>query len=146
MDVSAPFFSVLLIFAMYSCPPFLGTDIIFLLAFLASWVACGMVLVLARNKGADPWRVIRGVDMHGRICGRDEGVTDKPLAAYPTTDHSSYAICVDSCARTNQDDFKVVGTGATLNKNYGMSNKYESVNFLGYCMPNLLSGTCCPLP
>lgn len=34
-------------------------------------------------QGGNPNRVIRGVDMQGRICGVDEEVKDKGLAAWP---------------------------------------------------------------
>lgn len=97
-----------------------------------------MCLFLARDKGADPWRVIRGVDMYGRICGRDDGVTDKKLAAYPDGDYPSYVICVDTCARTNEQDYEV-DPGGTYS--YSMAKKYESVEFLGYCFPSIVSGS-----
>ena len=121
---------------MDTCVFHSGTDILFLLAFLFAWLVSGGVLILARDKGADPWRVVRGVDMYGRICGIDDGVDDKKLAAFPDADYSSYIICVDKCDRTNEDDYKETG-----DESYGMVNKYESVEFLGYCMPNLVSGS-----
>ena len=46
-------------------------------------------------------RLVRGVDVYGRICGVSEGVEDFPLAAWPHPLYYKVKTCVQDCSHTN---------------------------------------------
>jgi hypothetical protein len=50
--------------------------------YLGFWGFTLWLLVLANKNDGDPQRIVRGVDMYGRICGKSDGVTDQPYAAW----------------------------------------------------------------
>jgi hypothetical protein len=107
------------------------TDLWALLLYLLSWGGLIAILVVALKGGADPQRVIRGVDFQGRTCGVSEGVRDQPLAAWiamplnlePGVDCTDcYAImtCVTNCTQTSDHPLIV--------------DHYTSEQFLSYCV------------
>jgi choline transporter-like protein 2/4/5 len=56
----------------------------------------------------DADRIIYGVDYKGRICGKSEGVEDKPLAFWPAPEDSyQFKVCTDSCDVTTDTDYVV---------------------------------------
>jgi hypothetical protein len=59
------------------------TDVLWLLAYVASWVVIISLIGAAAGKGGNPYKIIHGVDWNGRICGKDGGVEDKPYTAWP---------------------------------------------------------------
>lgn len=79
------------------------SDVLFLLAFLAFWGATGFFLFQAKKDGANYWRVIRGADMQGRVCGVDQGVEDKPFTGWPYPPDYAYMVCLKSCEDTKTD-------------------------------------------
>jgi hypothetical protein len=88
-----------------------------------SWVAIIVVIVNAGKIGGDPNKIIRGVDMHGRICGVDAGVENATLAAWPYPPSPKVKTCVTSCNYTMAQDSDRMGW------------RYESKEFLFYCIP-----------
>lgn len=54
------------------------TDILFLILFIASFVFLFVIYGMATDRGADIDKTVRGVDFQLRVCGKDEGVKDKP--------------------------------------------------------------------
>lgn len=58
------------------------TDVPFLLLFIAFWAVVVIMLQSASSMGADPKRLIRGVDWNGNICGVSPGYTDTPLVRH----------------------------------------------------------------
>eukprot|EP00462_Mataza_sp_D1_P001407 CAMPEP_0175092832 /NCGR_PEP_ID=MMETSP0086_2-20121207/2674_1 /TAXON_ID=136419 /ORGANISM="Unknown Unknown, Strain D1" /LENGTH=652 /DNA_ID=CAMNT_0016365723 /DNA_START=32 /DNA_END=1990 /DNA_ORIENTATION=- len=111
------------------------TDILPLLAFLASWGLLAFIQITAQNNGADPNKIIYGVNAKGQICGVTEGVKDKPLAAFPYVDFSlsnptsnwhHLVVCVKDCSVTNGSDMTTANQFSTL---------YNSSKFLSYCLP-----------
>lgn len=101
------------------------TDIIPLLAFLASWGAIAFIFIQASDKGADPWKVVYAKDVNGNICGHSPGFKDKPYGVWPHPSYTSYMICVADCNYTN------------LCTSLDMAYKYPSLPVLGaYCLPD----------
>ncbi|CEO94956.1 unnamed protein product (mitochondrion) [Plasmodiophora brassicae] len=112
------------------------TDFPILVLFILSWAAMWYVFGIALSKGANPTRLVRGVDWNNRICGVDSAVADKPLAAWPglpgdvhlldsnPTTLYHIKVCVDSCTKT-QDSATVL-------------TPYNSTKFLYYCVPTVL--------
>ena len=80
------------------------TDVPVLLVFIGLWVVVVALLSAAVEKGADPNRLIKGTDYKDRVCGVDDGVSDKPLAAWPkvplTAELIAIKVCVASCTET----------------------------------------------
>jgi choline transporter-like protein 2/4/5 len=74
----------------------------------------------------DPDRLINGVDFENRICGKDEGVKDKPLAYWPApTDSYRFKVCTKDCDATN------------VQNNMAAGQVYKSKPFYGrYCLPD----------
>jgi len=99
------------------------TDCLFFLLFIAFWGATIYLLSYSIDDGADINRVIRGVDMYGRVCGKDDGVKDKPLAAWPAPGEYDPKICVSSCNQTQTND--------------NIAEKHQSSEFLYYCIPTV---------
>ena len=91
---------------------------------------------LAVKAGANPDKVLRGVDMEGKICGRagkkydgtlyDE--TSRPFAAWPNPLEYNFKICVDSCAYTVAEDSD------------RMAWQYNSSLLVYYCIPSADAG------
>ncbi|CEO98960.1 Choline transporter-like protein [Plasmodiophora brassicae] len=110
------------------------TDVPFLLLFIAFWAVVVIMLQSASSMGADPKRLIRGVDWNGNICGVSPGYTDTPLAAWPmipvSPDLEKVKVCVADCSQTQTD---AVFRGPVYQKLHG----YSSQKFLYYCMPEL---------
>jgi len=107
------------------------TDAWAILLYLLSWGGLIAILVVASKKGADPQRVIRGVDFQGRICGVSDGVKDQPLAAWiamplnlvpgvDCTDCYQIMTCVSACNETLSHPLMV--------------DHYASEQFLYYCV------------
>lgn len=103
------------------------TDVIFLLLFVISWIAIIIIISKAGEAGADPNRIVRGVNLQGQICGKDSGVKDKPLAAWPNPLYYEYQICVSSCNETHNP------------LSTEMSILYPSTEFLYYCIPGTVA-------
>jgi hypothetical protein len=102
------------------------TDVFWLFTFLCGWVMMGYILLEAIKNGGDPNKIVRAVDMYGRICGVDEGVEDKPYGAWPYPLLYDPKICVSSCAETNNAS------------NTEMAWLHRSELFVFYCVPNLV--------
>jgi hypothetical protein len=49
-------------------------------------------------------RILRGTDYLGRICGKSEGVTHLPYAAWPMPAAYEVQVCVANCNFTTYDD------------------------------------------
>jgi solute carrier family 44 (choline transporter-like protein), member 2/4/5 len=97
------------------------TDILFLLLFFGSLAATAYLAEYSIEQGGDYNRVLRGVDLQGRICGKDIGVENAPLAAWPYPLEYESKICVSSCAETQT--------------NANIATKHASTEFLFYCVP-----------
>lgn len=98
------------------------TDVPFLLAYIAAWVVLVIIFSVAGREGANPQRILRGVDYADRICGLDAGVEDKHFAAWPYPPEYQFKVCVASCSETQ--------TNTTL-----FPEDYASVEFVFYCIP-----------
>lgn len=103
------------------------TDIIFLLLFIASYVAAVVIFIEAGNNGGDPDKIVRGVDYHGRICGKSAGVEAFPMAVWPSIAMYKYMECKSSCEATEQLPVSL----AHPDQFY----KYSSTRFLHFCFP-----------
>jgi Plasma-membrane choline transporter len=68
-------------------------------------------------------RIIRGVDYEGRICGKDVGVENEILAAWPYPPAYQFKVCVSECSVTNTDSNKFNPT-------------YPSTRLVYYCVPD----------
>lgn len=100
------------------------TDSLMLLFWIASLVACIFLLTESTKAGGDPYKVIRGVDMQGRICGRDEGVKDRPYAVWPNVLAYDVHQCVKSCDESNNPNSPV------------MALTYPSFKLGHFCLPD----------
>jgi len=114
------------------------TDIIMLLAFLVSFAILPLIHSEAVKAGADPNKILRGVDMAGRICGTSGSVnnvaydmTKLPYAAWPHPFYYDYKICVDKCTYTNAT---TLTAGAS-----NMVYFYPSIQLAYYCIPDVSS-------
>jgi len=107
-----------------SCIP---TDLPFLLLYIVFWIALIVVWNQAKASGGDPKKIIYGVDMYGRVCGHDEGVENSSYAAWPNPLYYQPKICVSTCNETQNKE------------STRMAVLYESVQFAGYCVPQLLT-------
>lgn len=99
------------------------TDVLFLLAYLFSWGVLFLIHQQAVAAGADPYKIVYGVDMSGNICGIDD--TNNTLAAWPHVQYYEPKICVSTCNETSNVE------------STRMAMLYESFEFSGYCIPNL---------
>lgn len=99
------------------------TDVLLLALFIGFWIGTVYITAAAIANGGNPNRVVRGVDMYGRICGVSEGVKDQKYAAWPRPDEYEPKICVASCAETKT--------------NNNIAFKHNSISFLYYCVPSL---------
>lgn len=90
---------------------------------------------MAVKAGADPNKIIRGVDMSGRVCGKTgtgfDGVaydlTAKPVAIWPNPFYYDYKLCAANCAHTS--DLAAPD----------MAWSYKSTKAAFYCLPDLSS-------
>lgn len=98
------------------------TDPLYFLLFIVFWALTFWVLGDTAKQGASPDRVIYGSDLSGRICGKDDGVKDKPFVVNPWPPEYWSQVCVSSCDETNTNDNI-------------MPHKYESYPFLSRCIP-----------
>jgi len=86
------------------------TDILGLLAFLASWGLVAFILLEAKDLGGDPNKIIRGTNGFGEMCGIDSKVKHLPLAAfaYPgflsSLDWWKVIVCVKDCSETSYSE------------------------------------------
>jgi len=103
------------------------TDILILLLYICSWVLLVAILIDSMSKGADPNRIIRGIDMEGNLCGIDAAVKDKPLAAWPYPGEYQAKICVSDCSYTNSF------------QSTKMAWRHRSEKLLYYCIPIFVS-------
>jgi hypothetical protein len=101
------------------------TDILFLLAFIASWVATFIVFTAAVELGADPSRIIHGVDYEGHVCDGELGYGKFTMWPVPLPQAYDIKVCVDSCEETATNDMGYLPTSAT----------YESKPYMTYCVP-----------
>jgi len=99
------------------------TDVLFLLLFIVSWGAFFLNYRWCTANGANPNKILKGIDFKGRMCGLDDGVEDKPLAAWPYPLAPEVMICVKNCAATS----------AKGNEEIVWS--HSSTPYLGYCLP-----------
>jgi len=104
------------------------TDFLFLLLFLSFWGATGFFLHKAWEDGGDFWRVIRGRDMQGRVCGVDEGVKNKLFTAWPYPPAFDYTVCLTSCGDTLTDPDENIAL------------KLKSIQIGYYCVPVITEG------
>lgn len=123
------------------------TDFFWLLVLLACWAAMtgiglattGVVKSSHFNKG-DPYRILRGIDYKGNLCGIDSPVDDLNNKYEPNnlgTNPSStsdlvpleFGICVNKCPKA----------GDTVDDPYGQYGSWvaptDTTNILGYCIP-----------
>jgi hypothetical protein len=107
------------------------TDIVFLAAFVLSWLISGFVVNLAIEDDADIDRITHGVDFSGNICGVSEGYEDRPLAAWPYPLYYDYLICVADCGEL--DDMTDFGLPA----NEHLVVPYPTRELVGFCFPDL---------
>lgn len=103
------------------------TDTSICILYVVSWFVAIWLVVESANLGGDPNRIIRGIDMEGRVCGIDDGVKDKPLAAWPYPLEYEPKICVENCAHTNSPFSR------------DMAWRHRSVKLLYYCLPVFVS-------
>jgi len=103
------------------------TDILILLLYIFSWVVVIGILIDSIEKGADPNRIIRGMDMEGNLCGIDAAVKDKPLTAWPYPQEYKAKICVSDCSYTNSP------------QSTKMAWRHRSEKVLYYCLPVFVS-------
>lgn len=85
------------------------TDVLFLLAFFASWLLMFFLLGFTIEQGADPDVVIRGVDWEGKVCGKTGGEYESyPYAAWPDP-YSGFSVkvCVKDCNATKEWPFAI---------------------------------------
>jgi hypothetical protein len=109
------------------------TDILFLLLWLVGWAGTFVILFMARQEGADPWRVIRGQDLDGGVCGMGNK-TDYPYLAFPNPidpSGSYLPVCVESCEATNQYGNNTYNKPRLTKMVY----RYESSRVGYYCLP-----------
>ena len=117
------------------------TDILFTLLFIASFAGVVVLISQASKDGANPQRIIRGVDYLGRICGVDNNVTQLPYTAWSfipvtpqqdmqangiTSELYHIKICIDTCSSTQSN---------TAAPYPGLISSYGSNSFLYYCIP-----------
>eukprot|EP00457_Paulinella_chromatophora_P002520 gb/GEZN01002525.1/.p1 GENE.gb/GEZN01002525.1/~~gb/GEZN01002525.1/.p1 ORF type:complete len:681 (-),score=119.68 gb/GEZN01002525.1/:357-2399(-) len=102
------------------------TDLVWLALFVAGWAVFIWVVLEARRNGADPNKIIRAVDINGRICGISEGVENKPYGAWPYPLLYDPKICVSSCSETLDAS------------NTQMAWLHRSELFVYYCVPNFV--------
>jgi len=105
------------------------TDPLMFLAFLGLWIAVIAILISCDEMGANPNKIIRGVDINGSICGESESVKDMPYAAWiAPTQYYSIKVCTNTCVITQTDP--------------RFDPNYDSELFLYYCIPTTdLNGT-----
>lgn len=112
------------------------TDVLVLLLFIASFGGIAWILGECLARGSDPNRLIRGVDYDNRVCGKSDGVTDEPYAAWPYTEFdlldpslltSMYHIkvCLPSCEDTQTSSLMV--------------HPHVSTKVYYYCLPSFNS-------
>ncbi|ETO30919.1 solute carrier family 44 protein member 2 [Reticulomyxa filosa] len=91
------------------------------------------VWIPAFSKG-DVNRLINGVDFANRICGKSDGVRDKPLAYWPApTESYRFKVCTNDCNVTLNSDY--VDTQYPTKEYYGrycLPTKASSVSITGY--------------
>eukprot|EP00808_Paulinella_micropora_P014562 g4955.t1 len=102
------------------------TDVSWLLLYAASWAVLIWLVLEARRMGAEPNKIIRAVDMQGRICGQSPGVEDRPYGAWPYPLLYEPKICVGSCAETSNP------------ANTNMAWLHRSELFVHFCLPNFV--------
>jgi hypothetical protein len=99
------------------------TDVLFLILFGIAFAGMFAVFGYTADQGANPTKIINGVDWQGKICGEDTEVKDKPFAAWPglpTSIDTEFKVCVAQCS--DASDAGVL---------------YPTVSFIDrYCMPN----------
>lgn len=95
---------------------------------LVVWVAAfiGMLVLFseAGKAGADPYRIINGVNMNGQICGQGNQ-TDNKYAFWPNPIYYEALQCLKSCDLTNSAD------------NPYATFLYPSFRFGRYCLPDI---------
>lgn len=107
------------------------TDILFLALWVASWVGVVLIISMAHKAGADPYKLIYGIDMNGDKCGYGSNV-GKTYVAWPNPAYYEFLACVDSCEATNNygsDDPTTPAPGTR------MAYRYESTSLGPYCLP-----------
>lgn len=72
-------------------------------------------------------KLLRGVDMDGRVCGESKGVENATFAVWPHPLHYEPKICVATCNYTHDP------------KSKRMAQLYVSTPYLHYCVPQLVS-------
>lgn len=102
------------------------TDILMLLAFVASWGALFVFLQMALELGANPEKILRGHDTQGNICGGTFSSSKGSFAAWPDPTQYTYMTCVKECNYTMRCDSDQ------------MTWRYPTTPFMNaYCMPDL---------
>jgi hypothetical protein len=124
------------------------TDLFFLLLWFAFWGFTIWLIVVGQKNGGDPQRIIRGVDMYGRVCGIDDAVKDQPLAAWyasvplrlvhdsipmqwcyrPYPSLYTPKVCVTTCKETETDTNR-------------FAIRRVSTEFMYYCVPISISNS-----
>lgn len=108
------------------------TDILFLILFIASWGVLGYVYGVAFQRGGNYFRLLRGVDYNGNICGIDANVSSLPFTIWPAifpieglTLKQQYDIkmCAESCDASSTDARMYI--------------PYPSKKVYKYCVPDL---------
>lgn len=102
------------------------TDVLWLMLWVAFWGFTFYLIAVGQKNGGDPERIVRGVDMQGRVCGVDDGVKHQELAAWAHPSVYKAKVCVSSCNQTETDT-----------AHFALRRK--STKFIYYCLPASVS-------
>lgn len=69
---------------------------------IAFWIGMVYITYLSLLDG-DPRRLYHGFDYHGRLCGVDPNVEDKPLIYWPDPRFYQYPVCMAACPTDETD-------------------------------------------
>jgi len=113
----------------------------FLLLFIASWAGLIVIIVLAAQQGGTPYRITRGMNWKGELCGIDSAVRDLPYAAWIAMPTS---LGIDPTANECADCYQIMtclrACNETVTSNL-LVDHYESEPVLHHCVPTVLPGT-----
>jgi choline transporter-like protein 2/4/5 len=113
----------------------------FLLLFVASWAGLLAILVLAAQQGGTPYRITRGMNWKGQLCGIDATVRALPYAAWIAMPSS---LGIDPAGDECTDCYQIMTCLSTCNETLTSSflvDHYESKSFLHHCIPKTLSSS-----
>jgi hypothetical protein len=91
------------------------TDIPLCTLFLLSWAGIVVIISYAQNLGADPLKILYGVDYQGNIC-------EDSVATWPDPFYSDVIVCQESCDLTQDGSL--------------YPTPYNSSLYLNWCLPD----------